>query len=63
MPDLIPAPRVSPELTAAEYVALALEAHLKACPTCRNELCPTGAHLEAASRTDRSWIRAYPEGT
>jgi hypothetical protein len=41
---------------AATLTAWALNAHLETCRACRHEYCPTGAHLDAASRPDRSWI-------
>lgn len=51
MPELIPAPRVSFDLTADEYARLALNAHDRACPTCRHDgdgRCPRGRLLAAA---------------
>lgn len=44
---------------AATLARWALAAHLEACRTCKNEYCPTGQHLLAATHPDKSWIRDY----
>lgn len=60
---LISAPRVSPELTAAELAQLAVAAHQRTCRECGNPTgdtwCPVGERYLAAVQPDRSWIAAY----
>jgi hypothetical protein len=66
MPELIPAPRVSFDLSAEEYSRLALAKHDASCRECgrpgSDSRCGLGARYEAATRTSNDDIPGYRVG-